>query len=209
MDLELFAYPAILLVAVTSTGILVSHTWRWVIILLILQYVGIFVLAGLSWPIQMVLTKLIAGWMAAVVLWIAQTGLEKKEVVEQDQITQPPLSPPQAQLSGRIFRLFAASLVGLVIVSGIPVIVQWLPSLANQQILGAMILIGLGMLHLGLTSEPFRIVVGLLTVIAGFEIVYAGIEVSALVQGLLAVVTLGLGFVGAYMLITPTMERIE
>jgi hypothetical protein len=209
LNLEVVAYPAVLLVAVTSTGILISQTWRWVIALLIIQYAGIFVLAGLSWPFQMVLTKLIAGWMAAVVLWIALRGSETQGMIEGDQITQPAGPPPQAQLSGKLFRIFAASLVGLVIVSSPSLIVQWLPTLANGQILGSVILIGIGLLHLGLTSEPYRVVVGLLTVMAGFEIMYAGIEVSALVQGLLAAVNLGLGLIGAYLLLSPAMESVE
>ena len=206
MGLDLLALPSVVLVAVTATGILISHAWRWVISLLMIQYVGIFILVGISWPFQMALTKLIAGLMAGVILFIAHSSLEAKD---QDQTRHPPLLNSQTELSGRLFRLFAASLVGLVIVSGSRVIVQWLPGLSSEQILGSTILIGLGLLHLGLTSEPFRVVVGLLTVIAGFEIAYAGIEVSALVQGLLAVVTLGLGLVGAYLVLAPTMERIE
>jgi hypothetical protein len=206
LGLDLLALPSVVLVAVTATGILISHAWRWVISLLMLQYAGIFILVGISWPFQMALTKLIAGLMAGVILFIAHSSLEAKD---QDQARHPPILNSQTELSGKLFRLFAASLVGLVIVSGSRVIVQWLPGLSSEQILGSTILIGLGLLHLGLTSEPFRVVVGLLTVIAGFEIAYAGIEVSALVQGLLAVVTLGLGLVGAYLVLAPTMERIE
>ena len=208
MGLDLLALPSVVLVAVTAIGILISHAWRWVISLLMIQYAGIFILVGISWPFQMALTKLIAGLMAGVILFIAHSSLEAKDQ-DQDQTRHPPLLNSQTELSGRLFRLFAASLVGLVIVSGSRVIVQWLPGLSSEQILGSTILIGLGLLHLGLTSEPFRVVVGLLTVIAGFEIAYAGIEVSALVQGLLAVVTLGLGLVGAYLVLAPTMERIE
>jgi hypothetical protein len=46
----------------------------------------------------------------------------------------------------------------------------------------------------------------LLTAFSGFEIIYAVIETSLLVTGLLAVVNLGLALVGAYLLIAPTME---
>ena len=206
MDLDWLAVPSVVLVAVTAAGILISQTWRWVTALLMIQYAGIFVLAGISWSLQMALTKLIAGLVAGVILWIALAGIEAKDA--KGQAIRPPLFPAQVELSGKLFRLIAASLVGLVIVSGSAIIVQWLPGLAREQILGSTILIGLGLLHLGFTSEPFRVVIGLLTVTAGFEIAYAGIEVSALVQGLLAVVTLGLGLVGAYLVLSPTMERM-
>lgn len=206
---ELLAFPSVLLVAITATGILISQTWRWMIVLLFIQYLGIFILAGFSWPFQLVLTKLISGWTATAILWLALRNSEVKDVGNINQIIGQTRTPPPTELSGKLFRLFAASLVGLVIVSGTPVITQWLPALSLEQTLGSTILIGLGVLHLGLTSEPYRVVIGLLTVIAGFEIVYTGIEVSALVQGLLAAVSLGLGFIGAYLVLLPTMERIE
>ena len=46
----------------------------------------------------------------------------------------------------------------------------------------------------------------LLTALAGFEIIYAAIETSVLVTGLLAGINLGLALVGAYLIISPTME---
>lgn len=65
----------------------------------------------------------------------------------------------------------------------------------------------MGLLQLSLTSNPLRVIIGILTSLSGFEILYAAIETSTLVTGLLAVVTLGLALVGAYLLITPTMEK--
>lgn len=48
---------------------------------------------------------------------------------------------------------------------------------------------------------------GLLTTISGFELMYAAVENSVLVAGLLAVVTLGLALVGAYLF--DTMSEWE
>jgi hypothetical protein len=44
------------------------------------------------------------------------------------------------------------------------------------------------------------VIYGLLTVLAGFEILYAAVEGSILVAALLCVVNLGVGLVGAYLL---------
>jgi hypothetical protein len=60
---------------------------------------------------------------------------------------------------------------------------------------------------LSLTSDPLRVIIGLLTSLSGFEIIYAAVETSTLVTGLLAGVNLGLALVGAYLLIAPTMEN--
>ena len=58
----------------------------------------------------------------------------------------------------------------------------------------------MGLLLLGSTSNIFRVVIGLLTMLTGFETLYAAVEGSVLVAGLLAVVDLGLALVGAYLI---------
>jgi uncharacterized membrane protein len=66
---------------------------------------------------------------------------------------------------------------------------------------GSLLLIGMGLLHLGITSYVLRVVIGLMTVLSGFEILYSAVEGSILVAALLAVINLGLALVGAYLLI--------
>ncbi len=56
------------------------------------------------------------------------------------------------------------------------------------------------MLQLGFTSQSLNVALGLLTVLAGFEILYAAVEISALVAGLLAGVNLGIALIGAYLI---------
>jgi hypothetical protein len=67
-------------------------------------------------------------------------------------------------------------------------------------IAGTILLTGIGLLHLGTSSQIARVIFALLTVLGGFEILYAAVEGSILVAALLAVVNLGLGLVGAYLL---------
>jgi hypothetical protein len=52
-----------------------------------------------------------------------------------------------------------------------------------------------------------RVIIGLLTIISGFEIIYAVVEFSALVAGLLAGVTMGLAFLGVYLLFQSSIEE--
>jgi hypothetical protein len=47
----------------------------------------------------------------------------------------------------------------------------------------------------------------LLTTLAGFEIIYSAMEDSSLVVGLLAMITLGLAFSGAFLLSSKEMEE--
>ena len=61
---------------------------------------------------------------------------------------------------------------------------------------GSLLLIGMGLLHLGISAQVLRVTIGLMTVLAGFEILYATVEGSILVSALLAVINLGLALVG-------------
>jgi hypothetical protein len=64
-------------------------------------------------------------------------------------------------------------------------------------------------LQLGITSQILRITLGLMTVLAGFELLYATVEGSALVAGLLAVINLGLALVGCYLMIASNSNEAE
>ena len=157
----------------------------------------------------MSVTKVVTGWISALVLATAITGLPQEHHEIREESRWAFLSSSSSSItpiSASLFRLIAAGVVGLAIISIVTEAANWVPGIEVEQILGALILIGLGLLHLGLTSHPFRVVLGLLTVLSGFEILYAAVEISALVAGLQSGVNLGLALVGAYFIVTPTME---
>lgn len=209
MSLDSLVYPTVFLLMITSLGILLIHEWRWAIIFLVLQYLGVFILVSVSWSHYLSLAKLIAGVVAGAVLWTAQVNRISEERESEGGDNGTFQSTFALGVSGRIFRFFAAAMVWLVVFSVTPVVHTWLPAIQIEQVWGGFILIGLGLLHLGLIARPFWVVIGLLTVLSGFEIIYASVEVSALVQGLLAGVTLGISLAGAYLILAPTMETAE
>jgi hypothetical protein len=100
----------------------------------------------------------------------------------------------------------AAAIIALAVTSLVFSSESWLLMISTPIRWGSFILIGIGLLQLSLSSNPLRVIIGLLTALSGFEILYAVIESSILVMGLLAGVNLGLALVGAYLLIAPTME---
>lgn len=192
------ALPAVLLLAATSLSLLLSRDWRWSILALALQYAGVFILISLSWSIEMSVTKIVAGWMSGAVLGIAmQIAPESWKEAEK-------FSP-----SGRLFRLFTAALAGIAVFTLAPLLGKWLPGIQIAQAYGGLILISMGLLHLGLTGQPLRVMLGLLTVLAGIDILYATIESSTLVAGLMAAVDLALSLTGAYLIINPGIEEAE
>jgi hypothetical protein len=64
----------------------------------------------------------------------------------------------------------------------------------------------MGLMQFGMSSLPGRLMLGLLTLLSGFEILYSSMEKSILVVGLLAILTLGLAFTGAFLLSSREME---
>jgi hypothetical protein len=177
----------LLLAIITATGLLFSRDWRWSLGMLAFQYLGVFWMVQAHWPVSMASAKLVTGWMACAVLGIAQINIKKEGVTDN------------IWLQGRLFHVFAT---GMVLATTFAIslhVVTWL-GLSLPVAWGGMLLIGLGLLHLGITSDSFQVILGLLTVLAGFEILYAAVESSALVTALLAVVNLGLALAGAYFL---------
>jgi hypothetical protein len=102
-------------------------------------------------------------------------------------------------ISSRLFRLLLGVLVWVLFFTIAPSFARWLP-VPYVFLWSSGILLGVGLLQLGTSQSPLRVIIGLLTVISGFEILYAAVENSTLVTVLLAVVTLGLAIGGAYIL---------
>jgi hypothetical protein len=196
MIFDTYSLPAVFLIFITASFLLISWDWRLSITFISIQYVGVFFLVAVSWPIEIAVVKVISGWMAGAVLGLAMTN------VPQDEWKESPLIA-----SNVIFRILAASMAGLFAITAGASMVRLFPEVSTSQAYAGIIMIALGLLHLGLTTKPFRVILGLLTVLGGFEILYAAVESSILIAGLLATVTLGLAAVGAYLLTAPTLEE--
>lgn len=208
LDFQGFALPVAILILFTTLGLLTFQDWRISLGILSLQYIGVFFLVALSRPLMMSLAKLVAGLIAVAVLGMAMSNSESaNQVTDQSSVPQNLLQRLTGlSLSAWIFRVVTAFMIVLVVLTVTPVSAQWVPGIGFEQVLGGLILLGLGMLHLGLTANPLRVVTALLTILSGFEIIYAAAEVSTLVAGLLAGVNLGLALIGAYLLSAPPVE---
>lgn len=194
MNFETYAFPALVLVSATSIVFLVGRDWRLILSVLGVQYIGVFILVGLTWPLEMAVIKLVAGWISAAVL-----GMEL--ISSQNRNSSPSLG-----FSARLFRIFLAILVGLAVLSLLPEISNWFQNASYEQLFGSMLLASLGILQLGFTDRPFRVVVGLLTVLSGFEILYASVDTSVIVAGFFAILSLGISLFGSYLMAAPTFE---
>jgi len=192
MDFAALSIPAVIILSVSSTIIFVSNDWRWTIGALGLQYLGVYILVGLSWPADLAAIKLVIGWMAASILGITQVNYS----VWTFRI---PSWPTEI-----IFRLMIAGLVFLTVASLAFQALDWIPEIDINQSWGGLALLGIGLLQLGFSARDFRTVLSLLTILAGFEILYSVVEASTLVAGFMAAINLGIALAGAYLMTLPT-----
>jgi hypothetical protein len=192
-----FAWIAVVVIVITALGLLLTRDWRWSIILLAVQYLAMFALTLQHWPLGMAAVKVVAGWMSAAILGMTRSGISNEEIAED---TGP---------RGRLFRLFAAGIVILIVRVVTPSVDTIMADPGFAVTSGSLLLIGLGLLHLGITGNVLRVTMGLMTIFSGFEIIYSAVEGSVLVAALLAVINLGLALVGAYLLVASNAQKTE
>lgn len=185
------------LLFISGAGILVVPSRRVMTGMLALQYIGVFLLVSVSWPLEIAVVKLVAGWMASAVLFLTYQNLPGLGRENRVDVTLP----------GTFFKGFTGLLIGISVYSLVPTALRWFLGATQYQVLGGLWLLGLGLLQLLMTWDSLRIIIGLLTVISGFEILYATLEASVLMTGLLAILNIGLAFLGSYLLMASNLEE--
>src|SRR5512147_907026 len=106
-----FAWIAVIVIVITSTGLLLTRDWRWSIVLLAVQYLGMFVLTLQHWPLGMASVKVVAGWMSAAILGMTRSGLSAEDSADTSILPR-----------GRLFRLFAAAMILLIVATITPTV---------------------------------------------------------------------------------------
>jgi len=79
-------------------------------------------------------------------------------------------------------------------------------SIPKDVTLGGMIVIFCGLIQLGISSSPSKVILGIILLYIGFSSMYCIIESSLLVNGLISVVILILGGLGTYLVIRDVKE---
>ncbi len=192
--MQILPILAFVVIVITAMSILVFRDWRIVSGALILQYLGVFALVAQSWPVGMAVIKLIVGWMATAAISLTYYRRENIPLFAETP-------------SSFIFRGLIGLLVILTVFIAAPSLqAAMFPGLDLYILQGGLMLIGLSLMQLGTTQDTFLTIVGLLSVLSGFEVIYAGLELSSLLTGLLAIVNLGLSLVGVYFIVKVNEE---
>jgi len=195
--MNILFWGAVFILFGAALMLLLTSNWRHTLAYLSILYLGVFGLTLAHWTLSMAAVKLVTGWMAITILGITGSALDPQLATAQ-QKTLP---------EGNLFRIFATAVLALVVISATPIVMQLLPGIGGAEVSGSLLLMMMGLLHLGLTTEPQRVVIGLLTILAGFEILYASVETSTLVAALLSLINLGMALVGAYLMTAGPKEE--
>lgn len=221
MDFELLSVGAAVLVTLTALLLLAINDWRLSIILIAMQYSGVFLLVASQWPLSMAISKLLVGWIAGAVLGMAfGSSPELRQEYQNSAAYLPVKRSASSRLvnTGRttgalwfyiLTALAVISLIGMALLSRAGSLSGWLVDIQPASAWGAMALLSIGLVKLGFTTHPLHTILGLLTALSGFEVIYAHVEPSALVAELLAGITLGLALAGVYLLLAPNMREDE
>jgi len=171
--------------ALAAVGLMLTVSdWRMRIAgLASLYFVGFIVILQI-WPVALASVKLISGLMGIALLSTSMIN-------SMDQAND--LRFP----SEMIFRFLMAALIWIVVAAIAPSINEWIPIPYTNLYIGVS-LMGSGLLFMSLTEDFFEIILGLLTILTGFDIIYSSLEGSALVTGIYAFIIILICLLGGY-----------
>jgi len=171
--------------ALAAVGLmLIASDWRMRIAGMASLYLISFIVILQVWPIALASIKLVSGWMGIALLSTSMVNTKNQE-------NSPHFT------SEIVFRFLMAVLFWIVIAAIAPSINKWLPIAYTNLYIG-LSLMGSGLLFMSLTDDFFEIVLGLLTILAGFDIIYSSLEGSALVTGIFAFIVILICLLSGY-----------
>lgn len=183
--------PALFLLGLLITGclILASQEWRVGVLALLVQYGLAGSLLAKSGALPAAGAKMLTGVVACWILYVSTRAA--------------PL--PTQHGKDRLFRLLAA---GVIAVGAYGAARQDFPvGVSSDLLMAAGWLVAIGLLIVALARNPLRVALGLLTFQMGVEIVYAAVERSLVVLGLLAAVNWAVALAAGLLLVSQSVPE--
>jgi hypothetical protein len=211
--------PAVLGLFVTALTIFLSSDWRLTLMALLVQYVLVGLTLTRFIQTEVAVVKIVVGLIAVLILYLTASHIQQARVLQELEKGGPQISGLRrggihypwgwdAGPLGLPLRLFAVLLVALTLIRLYGVYLSPILSMAQAdlsmaqanlsmaQAVSADIAVvafwlgGMGIVGLVLTGDPLRVSSALLTVLAGFDLVYAGLEPSLALAGLFGALVL-------------------
>lgn len=208
-----------LIVAAALLVVLVN--WRLLILALGVQYLLVGLMLTRVVPLELAAVKALVGVMICPVLFITARRVRWGQIDQPGEVgaDQPmgdalapdqPAPKPAARRSmldwlispGFPLRLMAALLTAVLAVSLAlrnPLLVTGDALVSRDVTIGTFGLLLLGLLNILLNENPLKVGVGLLSVLAGFEMFYTSVEPTLTIVGLLGMTNLIIGLAISYL----------
>jgi len=178
-------YLTLVLLSIGLFWLVLSDSRRSIVVAYSVVVIIVFSINVQFWTFGFALSKLITALMAMLILILSPSPSDLQEEM--------------ALRTGRLFRAAGLLFFFLMIIFTIDESARFL-SLSIDQTLSSLFILVSGFLLIGTAREPFNVIIGLMTMLVGFEIIYGSVEQSLLINGLLAAVFLFIAVIGSYLI---------
>ncbi len=196
-----------LLISAALLVILVN--WRLLILALGAQYLLIGLMLWRAVPLELAAVKALVGVMICPVLYITARRVHWGQTEDEEEELQGAAQPAQRRVwltwlisPGLPMRLLATLLtlvlsLSLALRNPLPIVGD--PILSRDLTIGTFSLLLLGLLNIGLNENPLKAGIGLLSLLAGFELFYTVIEPTLTIVGLIGFTNLIIALAISYL----------
>ncbi len=177
---------------------LVRRQWAINVLALGLQYTFVFLIILEVRSPMLAGIKLLVGLMVSLMLYLTlmSSGLIESLLVRR------------RVSSGEVFRGTIALLVVLIsFLAANGLQLSAFPQSSRLLLAASLGLMLFGLFQMGTITEPLYMVIGLLTFLSGFELLYASLEFSRVLEALFTAVNLSLALVGSYFIVKDVEGR--
>ena len=191
----------------TGSVIVVLTDWRLNLWALMAQFVLVGVLVARVMPLRVALIKVIVGGMACVILYLTARRAHWEQETAASIEPGPPLAEREVfsmDVWFRILIVVLAAVVSYALGTRHPFLDQQ-PGISQA----CYWLVGIGLLTVVLTTEPFKVGLGLLTFQAGFGILLASFEQSLSVAALAGAIVLLIALAVSYIILAQRGFSVE
>jgi hypothetical protein len=210
---------AVLVALLIAAGLLVVMVnWRLLIIALGVQYVLIGLMLTRVVPFELATVKALIGIIICPVLYITARRVQwGGTTVEEDEDEAPPADLPKRKrwqivspgLPVRIIVAVLALAMSISLASRNPLPITGDQALSRDITIGAFSVMLLGLINAALAENPLKVGLGLLSILAGFELFDTAVEPTLTVVGLLGLTNLILALAIAYLTTAWAARRGE
>ena len=192
--------------AITAAVVSIVIDWRLAMFGMLTQYLFLSLLLNTELPGGLAMVKLVAGYMACLILyWTARRVEQALQSIPDGRawfMANRAIYP-----MGLRFRILALLFVILVLMP-LPELLSFV-AFSPTFLVPSLWLMTMGLLTIILTRDPLKTGMGLLTFQNGIELLYSLVDPGVVVMGLLGVGTILVGLVVSYLAITRHLPLIE